>query len=197
MDQNTQEKIFEAATIVFYKKGLAGARMQEIADLSGINKAMLHYYYKTKEQLFDTIFSKTTAPYFETVNLVLERQMPLKEKIHYFIDAIMDLLMKQPHLPVFIMHELNRNPARVGDLFAAGRPVPFEAFKKQVAREIKAGSINKIAAEQLFTHLIALTVYPFIAQAILSKVFQMNDKQFHQFLQQRKEELQNNWLNSL
>ncbi len=197
IENSTQQRILEVATNVFYQKGLAGARMQEIADLSGINKAMLHYYYRTKEQLFDKVFQKTFSTYIESVSRLLKNTLPLKEKLWHFIDEVMDLLQKYPYIPVFILHELNQNPDRVADLFALNDSINFEEFKKEVAREVRKGNIKKVKAEQLFTDLIALTVLPFIAQPILCKVMSKNQQQYTQFLQERKKDLKMNWLENL
>lgn len=193
----TQQRILEVATDVFYKKGLAGARMQEIADLSGINKAMLHYYYRTKEQLFDKVFQKTIELYINNIQRVLNNEWPLKEKLGNFIDEVMDLLQAQPHIPVFILHELNQNPDRITDILALNNPVNFEEFKKEVAREVRKGNIKKIKADQLFTDLIALTVFPFISAAILRQVMSKNEQQYVDFLKERKKDIKMNWLENL
>lgn len=198
IENSTQQRILEVATKVFYQKGLAGARMQEIADLSGINKAMLHYYYRTKEQLFDKVFQKTLELYISSIAKLLQGELPLKEKLWHFIDEVMDLLEKYPYIPVFIIHELNQNPTRLAELFLQHHPVNFEEFKKEVAREARIGNIKKrVKAEQLLVDLIALTVLPFVAQPILSKVLGKDKQQYARFLKERKKELKGNWLGNL
>jgi AcrR family transcriptional regulator len=197
IENSTQQRILEVATNVFYQKGLAGARMQEIADQSGINKAMLHYYYRTKEQLFEKVFQRTFFMYIGSVSRLLNSQSPLKEKLWHFVDEVMDMLQKYPHIPVFILHELNQNPNRITELFTADEVINFEDFKKEVTREVRKGNIKKVKAEQLFTDLIALTVLPFVAQPLLCKVLGKNQEQFVQFLQERKKELKTNWLEKL
>lgn len=196
-ENSTQQRILEVATNVFYQKGLAGARMQEIADLSGINKAMLHYYYKTKEQLFEKVFQRTFYIYMESVSKLLKNKLPLKEKLSQFIDEVMDTLTEYPYIPVFILHELNQNPERLGDLVVANEPIDFEELKKEVAREVRKGNLKKVKAEQLLTDLIALTVMPFVAQPLLSKVLGKNQQQYAAFLKERKKELRENWLGNL
>jgi AcrR family transcriptional regulator len=197
LDNTTQQRILKEATTIFYQKGLAGARMQEIADRCGINKAMLHYYYKTKEQLFDTVFQHTATLYLQTVGRLLGSDLPLKEKLERFIDEITDLLLKEPSIPVFIIHELNQNPDRIAHLFAFKEYIDFDRFEKEVDREVKAGTIRPVKADQLFTHLVSLTVLPFMSQAILCKVLEKNQQQYQTFLKERKRELKENWVRYL
>jgi len=144
IENATQQRILEVATNVFYQKGLAGARMQEIADLSGINKAMLHYYYTTKEQLFDKVFQRTFFMYIGSISRLLSTASPFKEKLWNFIDEVMDMLQKYPYIPVFILHELNQNPARISELFSESQAINFEEFKREVAREVRRGNIKKV-----------------------------------------------------
>ena len=80
----TEQQIFDAATEIFMEKGLTGARMQEIADQAGINKAMLHYYYRSKEKLFDSVFEKVAASLFQKLIISLDNDLPFEEKIRTF-----------------------------------------------------------------------------------------------------------------
>ena len=197
LDNSTQQRILQVATTIFYQKGLAGARMQEIADRSGINKAMLHYYYKTKEQLFDTVFQHTASLYLQTVGRLLGSDQPLKTKLERFVDEITDLLLKEPSIPVFIIHELNQSPDRIARLFAFKEYIDFRQFQQQVKEEVRKGTIRPIKADQLFTHLVSLTVLPFMSQAILCKVLEKTPQQYQSFLKERKKELKENWIRTL
>ena len=115
-DRQTEEKIFEAATDVFVEKGMDGARMQDIADHAGINKALLHYYYRTKDQLFNAVFEKIAGQMFRKFAPVMDEKLSLEEKIRFFFREHINFMKKNPRLPVFILHELNRNPSRIKNL---------------------------------------------------------------------------------
>ena len=111
-DRKTEERILESAKKVFYNKGIDGARMQEIANEANINKAMLHYYFRNKEALFDAVFAEASQIIFPQVNELLNIEMPLFEKIRQFSDKYISLLSENPVIPVFVIKEMNNNPEK-------------------------------------------------------------------------------------
>nr|MCU0409437.1 TetR/AcrR family transcriptional regulator [Bacteroidales bacterium] len=111
-DKLTEEKIFEAATDVFLEKGMDGARMQDIASHAGINKALLHYYYRTKEQLFSRVFEMIAGRMLAKFSPVFETDLSLEEKIRFFFRTHIEFMQKNPRLPGFILSEVSRNPER-------------------------------------------------------------------------------------
>ena len=110
MDKTTEEKIYEVARRIFILKGMDGARMQEIADEAGMNKALLHYYFKSKENLFKAVFKDTFSKFFVKVKDTLSSDFSPKEKLIVFIDNYIDLIMANPYVPQFIINEINRDP---------------------------------------------------------------------------------------
>src|ERR1044071_6846198 len=104
-DSNTEERILEAAKTAFMKYGLYGARMQDIADAAGINKALLHYYFRSKEKLFETIFIEVVKDFLPRINELFESNKTVTEKIEMFCAAYIDQIRKTPYLPVFILNE--------------------------------------------------------------------------------------------
>jgi len=184
---NSRDKILEVATDIFYKKGLAGARMQEIADNAGINKAMLHYYFKTKEQLFSEVFEKAFRLFLSRIVEVLNSNKPLKDKVSDYVDHTIDSLMQNPGISIFVIQELNTNPEKVTKLFVGKGNINFVVFENQVNKEF-AGKVN---AEMFFTDMVAMCIYPFIAQPMLKKIVKKNDAAYKTWLQERKEWIKN------
>jgi len=184
---STKDKILEVATGIFYKKGLAGARMQEIADNAGINKAMLHYYFKTKEQLFNEVFEKAFRLFVSRIVEVLNSNKPLKDKIGDYVDHTIDSLIQNPGISIFVIQELNTNPEKVTKLFAGKGNINFAVFENQVNKEF-AGKIN---AEMFFTDMVAMCIYPFIAQPMLKKLMKKNEVAYKAWQQERKEWIKN------
>jgi len=184
---NSRDKILEVATDIFYKKGLAGARMQEIADNAGINKAMLHYYFKTKEQLFNEVFEKAFRLFLSRIVEVLNSNKPLKDKVSDYVDHTIDSLMQNPGISIFVIQELNTNPEKVTKLFVGKGNINFVVFENQVNKEF-AGKVN---AEMFFTDMVAMCIYPFIAQPMLKKIVKKNDAAYKTWLQERKEWIKN------
>lgn len=111
-DITTEQKILDVATEVFQQKGYAGARMQDIADKAEINRAMLHYYYRNKEKLFEGIFQNAFQKLIPSVNDVLDADLPLFDKIRQLVDRYLTLLSQNRNLPLFVLHELQQNPQK-------------------------------------------------------------------------------------
>jgi TetR/AcrR family transcriptional regulator len=201
-DHSTEEKIFDAAQKVFVEKGFNGSRMEEIAKEAGINKSLLHYYYRTKEKLFGAIFGKVANLFMPRVITFIESDAPLFEKIEYFIDTYIDLIMKNPYIPNFIISEINRNPEQVGNIIAEATGIVkhdvFARFSIIVEDEIQKGTIRPIKPDQLIVNIIGLCIFPFVARPILQNVLFKNDKKlFQEFIQSRKKEVYDFVINSI
>src|ERR1039457_636211 len=115
-EKSTEEIIFEAAQTVFVQKGFDGARMQEIAETAGINKALLHYYYRTKEKLFNAIFERVISHFIPKVLDFIESDKTVLEKIEFFVHTYIDVILSNPFIPHFVINEINRNPAHIAEM---------------------------------------------------------------------------------
>ena len=190
---NTRENILEVAKDVFFKKGLSGARMQEIADLAGINKAMLHYYFTSKEQLFNVIFEKALGVFVGRIVELLNGEQPLQEKIEKYIDHTIDSLKNDPGITLFVINELNVNPGRITNMFAGEGQIDLSIFKRQVLQHFN----GQVPPEMLFVDMVAMCVYPFIAQPMFKKLIEKDDIAFEQLMDQRKVWIKNRILSNL
>ena len=189
---NTEQKILNAAKEVFQKKGMTGARMQEIADKAGINKALLHYYYRTKEKLFEKVFEIAFSLFIPRVKEMMASDKPILEKINFFVDNYMDLLYKHPYIPGFVINELNRNPNILIDIIEKNTLIKqehlLEDLEKQLENDIKENKIRTIDARSLLINMLALCVFPVVARPVLTGVLFENDsKAYEKFLSQRKD----------
>lgn len=189
----TEENILKEARDIFYRKGLAGARMQEIADNAGINKAMLHYYFKTKEQLFNRVFEQAFAVFAERIAVVLNSETCLEKKIADYVNHTVDALAQNPGIPVFVLNELTFNPQRISDLFAGKDKIDISHFKDHVNRQTQ----GKTDAEALFMDMVALCVYPFIIAHVFKKMLHKSDQEYSVLLQERKAHIINELLKRL
>ncbi len=109
-DSTTEEKILEAAKDVFMKYGLYGARMQDIADTAGINKALLHYYFRSKEKLFDAVFDGALEKYFSQMRVIGDTSLPIKERLMQYVDNMFEFFSEYPQMSMFIIKEISINP---------------------------------------------------------------------------------------
>lgn len=185
-EKETEEKIFEAASRVFQQKGYAGARMQEIADEAEINKSMLHYYYRSKNKLFQQVYQHHMRRFFPVVFEVMNSDMPLDEKIEQLVDAYYSFFSENPRLIQFIVHEMNQNPERFKNFISDQNISKSQKFREQVEHEIDQGHMDDVAAEQLLVSIVALTQFPFIVQPMIQSIFKMDESRFLDFLKERK-----------
>ena len=187
-DKLTEEKIFESATEVFIEKGMDGARMKEIADHAGINKSLLHYYYRTKEHLFNTVFEKIAGQMFKKFAPVFDENLSLEDKIRFFFREHIEFLNKNPRLPGFILNELHRNPARIKRIIQ-GIDINklWSALEAQHKKEFEHYNITRDKIPQLMTSIAAMSVFPFIAKPVVSSIMEKMGYDFNEYIEERKE----------
>lgn len=189
-DQSTEEKILAAARKIFIAHGMAGARMQDIANEAGMNKALLHYYFKDKEQLFEMIFIKEAGSFFSKINSIFESEISLFEKIEQFVNHYIDVILENPYLPLFVLNEINRNPDwfLTNVMGEANQPRP-QVFLKQIEKEIRKKTIRRINPVHLLMNIISMTIFPFIAKPMIQRKIGMDDVQFRATMEQRRKEI--------
>jgi TetR/AcrR family transcriptional regulator len=188
-DLSTEEKILTAAKKVFLTRGMDGARMQDIADEAGINKALLHYYFRSKDQLFEKIFLEVSSAFLPKIFAIIESESTLFEKIERFCDEYISQIMATPYVPIFILNEINRQPqAFLKKVFGANRP-PIERLMPQIQKEIKAGTIKPIDPLQLLMNTLSLCIFPFLFSPMVQLVTGMDTKGFNALMEKRKKEV--------
>lgn len=189
-DTATETKILEAAKKVFVRDGMAGARMQDIADEAGINKALLHYYFRNKEKLFERIFLDAAHQIFPRVNAIFQADQPLFEKMEEFIDTYITIVMENPYLPLFVLTEINRDPVRFLEKIWPNnsKPDPLPLLK-QIQQEVEEGNIKPIDPASLIVNMMSLVVFPFVGRPMIQHMIGMDQERFADFLQQRKKSL--------
>lgn len=196
-NSKTEEQILEAAQKIFQAKGMDGARMQEIADKASINKAMLHYYYRNKQLLFEAVFQKAFSLLAPQLNNILNDDCSLEEKIKKFTHNYIGFMIKHPYLPNFILQELNRNPKFIEKLKNNVAFPNIEKFKIQVKNEVNAGNIIPIRAEQLFINILSLNVFPFVASPLIKALTSFDNNDYKELLETRKNEVSDFIINAI
>ncbi len=186
-NSTTENRIKEAARKIFIKKGLAGARMQEIADEAKINKAMLHYYYRNKEQLFKKIFEEVAAEFVPKIFSILGEDRPLEVKVQDFVSHYLDMLTRNPFLPLFLLSELRSQPEFFENAVGIKRSGILEKLAIQLKSEAKSGHIKPISPANFMANLMSLSIFPFLAQPMLQLIFSMNTQEFNNFIEERKQ----------
>lgn len=185
-DLSPEEKILNAAKRVFENKGMSGARMQEIADEAKINKSLLHYYYRSKQLLFEAVFKTAFNKLAPQINNIFISDASIFEKIKNFSNDYTAFMIKQPYLPNFILQELNRNPGFVKELISPKSFPGIKKFQNQINAAVNNGEIRPIASEQLFINILALNVFPFIGAPLIKGFINSTDKNYKTILEHRK-----------
>jgi TetR/AcrR family transcriptional regulator len=185
-DQSTEQKILTAAREVFLEQGMAGARMQDIADRAGINKALLHYYFRSKDKLFEVVYNEAASQFLPRISVLFEINMPLFEKIEKFVATYIDLLIQHPFIPLFVLNEMHKDAeGQINKIFGGGPP-PVYLLLKQIQEEVEKGTINPIHPVQLMLNMVSMCIFPFVGRPMIKAIFKVDNNQFMQLMEERK-----------
>ncbi|UEB43997.1 MULTISPECIES: TetR/AcrR family transcriptional regulator [Capnocytophaga] len=186
-DISTEERIKAAARKVFHQKGFAGTRTRDIAEEAGINHAMLNYYFRSKEKLFEMVMMETMAQFFKGVNLMLnDENTSLDEKIDLIVSNYVDLLLKEPELPTFILNEVRPNPQAFVEQNPIKEALTHSVLTRQYAEAVARGEITEPNLMQAILNVIGLVIFPFIAKPILTSIINIPEEQYKALMLQRK-----------
>lgn len=190
IEKSTEEKILASAKIVFISKGMQGARMQDIADEAGINKALLHYYFRSKEKLFEVIFLEAARKLFPKINLIFEADLPLFEKIEKFCEEYITMMTENPYLPLFVINEISRDAEKfINKIWVKNNSPRLQKFLEQIDKERRKGTIKPISPLHLLINLISMTIFPFVGKSMFQFNLQLDELQYRQIMEQRKKEI--------
>ena len=196
-EQSTDKIILQSAREVFMKSGLQGARMQEIADKASINKAMLYYYYRSKEDLFKAVFIEEIYKVMPKISELLAIDLPLFDKIRYFVENYIDIIKRNKHMPIFVLTEINQNPERIVSFARKKVMTYFHVLVKDVDKAYKEGLIINIEPQQLIVNMLALCLFPFAARPMVKGIFGMDEDAFDEFIDRRKKEVPDFIINAI
>jgi TetR/AcrR family transcriptional regulator len=196
-DGDTEQRILDAAHAVFLRRGTAGTRMQEIAAEADVNQALLHYYFRNKEQLAQAAFERAAKGFMPAVVQVIASGGELEDKVRRIIDLELDHLSRAPYLPGYIIGEVTHHPERAAQLIAAVTgltpqelgPRVLGALRRQIDGRVKAGTMRPIAPESFIVNLMALCIFPFAVRPMVQAMLGMDDRRFGQFITRRHEDL--------
>ena len=172
------------------KDGHSGARMQQIADKAGINKSLLHYYYRSKDKLFSTVFKFIFSKLASDIMNIFDSEEDIFGKLEKFIENYLRILMKNPIIPMFILNELNKKGNNLATIIIKGSNINLNKFEEIIQKEIDAGNIKNINPKSLIINILALCVFPIIGRPLTEEiVFNGDTKKYDEYLGQRKDEV--------
>jgi len=187
LDTTTEDKIKTAARIVFHKKGYAATRTRDIAEEAGINLALLNYYFRSKEKLFNIIMTETLSGFVQTMTSILnDENTSLEKKVENIAARYIDLILIEPEIPGFIVSEIRNNPSSLLEKLPVKQLVHNSVFVKQHRKAVADGKITEPNPLQFLINVIGLIVFPFIAKPLLQAIGGLKDTQFNELMQERK-----------
>jgi TetR/AcrR family transcriptional regulator len=186
---HTEALILAAAKKIFLQKGMEGARMQEIADEAGINKALLHYYFRSKEKLFNQIFDHAVQGIFDTINASIRQEQDIYAFIAVFVKKYMAIIRENPFISNFVFNEINRNPERMSELAKFIR-LDKAAYGQMIQKNIEEGKMITVKPEHLLTDLLGMSIFPIVARPlVINYLFNENEMAYENFLNERLEHI--------
>lgn len=186
-EAQTEKLIKEKAKTLFFKKGFLNATTQEIADEAGVNRALIHYYFRSREQMLDVLLDETIQEKKDRVRNILVSQLPFREKIASYIDAVVDYGLKYPYLDNFIISEIARRPDKVKLFCAKDRFKSSDLIREALADEVRQNKISPISAEHFMVNLTSLCNYPLLAKSVIQTIHGLTDSAYRRFLVERKQ----------
>jgi AcrR family transcriptional regulator len=196
-DPTTEEKIKHAARQVFHQKGFAATRTRDIAEAAGINLALLNYYFRSKEKLFDIIMTETLQNFLQTIRLTFnDPNTSLHEKLEILADRYIDLHTREPEIPLFIMSELRTNPKKILDTIHPRENLMHSVFLQQFQQAIADKEIPPQNFLHFLMNLMGLINFPFIASPMFKNIGNLTDEQYNNIIQERKK-LIPKWANAV
>jgi len=184
-NSSTEEKIKEAARKVFLQKGYAATRTRDIAEEAGFNLALLNYYFRSKEKLFDIIMLETMQNFLHSVREILsDEHTSLQEKLELLVERYIDVLIKNPEMPFFILNEVRQDPKKLVSKIGLKQKLAETYFIQQI-REV-AGKELAMHPMQIIMNLMGMIVFPFIAKPIVQHMGNLDQDAFNALMEERK-----------
>jgi AcrR family transcriptional regulator len=191
--RDRKSRILDAADAVFVRRGIDGARMQEIADRAGVNKALIHYHFQSKQALAHAVWLRIASSFAPGIMQMLASDIPLDEKIELYVDAYHATLTRHPYLLNYVISEAARRADFVADFFTpelrrAARHM-LAKLGEQLDERARTYRAPRISAEQFFVTLAGSCLFPFAARPMLGGILGLRDHGFRALMVKRRTEL--------
>jgi TetR/AcrR family transcriptional regulator len=189
MQKATESHILKTARTHFVRNGFAGTRMQEIANEAEINKALLHYYFRSKAKLYEKVIDASLNALIPPLANAMDQPGPFAERLERIVDIYISTLLEHPDIPVFILSELSqRQESFIEHLKKRSEFFPaVQSFMLQMSIEMEEGTLHKMPPLHLFLNIIGLIVFPFIAKPIFQTIFNIEQHDFENLMRERKD----------
>lgn len=188
-DISTEQKIKKAARTMFHKKGFSATRTRDIAEESGINLALLNYYFRSKKKLFEIIMIETVGNFMQTMATELnDENSNLEQKVEIIVSNYIDFVSKEPDIPIFMLSEMRNNIDNLMEKLPLKlKPIIMDSvFYNQYQEAVKKGVITEANPMIFFSNLMSLIIFPFIAKPLLQHIGEVDETQYKIMMLDRK-----------
>ena len=190
--RDTEALILQAAEREFLEKGYSGAKTTAIAQAAGVTHAMLHYYFRTKEKLFEKIVADKMDKLKRVMfGVIGNPDLPLRERLKQGVEKHFDFIAENPHLPRFIFNELHEHPERIDQVKNSIASIAAKAIttlQNEIDRKAASGECRPVDARMLMLDIASLNLFPFVAAPLISSSFGKLFEGRDEFLEMRKKE---------
>jgi TetR/AcrR family transcriptional regulator len=183
-DTDTEQLIKDTAKRVFFGEGRFNATTQEIADAAGVNRTLINYYFRSRDNLFQIVFNDAEMEEQKRTQMIVESKLPLKEKIGAFLDLFFEQANRYPYLEMYIVTQMNqgschKDPEVIGKL--------LDTFYKEIEAEMQKGNVMKMKPQQFVINMISLTSFPVGMRPMIQQTMGFTQEEYDQILAERKE----------
>jgi AcrR family transcriptional regulator len=183
----TEEHIKQTAKKVFFQKGLLNATTQQIADEAGVNRALINYYFRSRDLLFKKVLEEAIAETRTKIDSIFESDEPFKTKISKYLDVFIDRNAEFPYIQNFIITEIMQDQDKMKEYFSKKRSHLLKHILPPLKLEIEKGTMSSVEPEHFIVNMMSMCSYPLIAKPVIQNMFSFDDKAYKKFLKERKQ----------
>jgi TetR/AcrR family transcriptional regulator len=183
----TEELIKSTAKKIFFQKGHLHATTQEIADEAGVNRALIHYYFRSRDQLFRKVLEEAVLETRNKIDDIFSSNEPFREKISKYLDVFIDRNAEFPYIQNFIITEIMQDPEKMKEHFSRKRNHLLKHIIDPLTKEIDKGTIEPIDPDHFIVNMMSMCSYPLVAKPYIQNMFSYDDKAYKKFLKERKQ----------
>ena len=189
MSESPQTEILikETAKRIFFQKGLLNATTQQIADEAGVNRALINYYFRSRDQLFKVVLEEAVNESRNKVDAIFNSDESFKDKISKYLDVFIDRNAEFPYMQNFIITEIMQDPEKMKEHFSRKRNHMLKHIVPPLNKEIENGNMKPIDPEHFIVNMMSMCSYPLVAKPFIQNMFSYDDKMYRKFLKERKQ----------
>lgn len=181
-DIDTEQLIIETAMQVFFTEGRFKATTQEIADAAGVNRTLINYYFRSRDNLLDSVFQHANKCEHETMEKITFSQLPFKEKIRKHIEMSYQQAEKYPYLEMYMVTHMNQGNCYKNNE-AMGRML--DKIYLEIGIEMDKGNIEKMRPEQFILNMVSLMSFPISMRSLFQESMGFTKESYDKLLAER------------